>query len=147
MEFPLSYLTYPFLSSCLLISCLDVFEHLLIKVLLPTSGIQSHEVLFFFSFSLVKHVQGHLPLCKGLLFSHSVVSSSFATPWTVCSLPGSSIHWILSKNTGVGCHFFFQGIFLTQGSNLGLSHCRQILYLLSHQGSLINTLLVFNFRI
>ena len=39
------------------------------------------------------------------------------------------------KNTGVGSHFLIQGIFLTQGSNLGLSHCRQILYCLSHQGS------------
>ena len=38
------------------------------------------------------------------------------------------------KNIGVGCHFFLQGIFPTQGSNLGLSHCRQILYRLSHQG-------------
>ena len=28
-----------------------------------------------------------------------------------------------------------QGIFLTQGSNLGLLYCRQILYHLSHQGS------------
>ena len=28
-----------------------------------------------------------------------------------------------------------QGIFLTQGLNLGLLHCRQILYCLSHQGS------------
>ena len=28
-----------------------------------------------------------------------------------------------------------QGIFPTQGSNLGLPHCRQILYQLSHQGS------------
>ena len=35
----------------------------------------------------------------------------------------------------MGCHFFFQGIFLTQGSNLGLLHCRQILYWLGHQGS------------
>ena len=35
----------------------------------------------------------------------------------------------------VGCHFLLQGIFLTQGSNLGLPHCRQILYHLSHQGS------------
>ena len=26
------------------------------------------------------------------------------------------------KNTGVGCHFLLQGIFLTQGSNLGLLH-------------------------
>ena len=29
---------------------------------------------------------------------------------------------------------FLQGIFLTQGSNLGLLHCKQILYHLSHQG-------------
>ena len=40
-----------------------------------------------------------------------------------------------SKNTGVGCHSFLQGIFPTQGSNSGLLHCRQILYHLSHQGS------------
>ena len=40
------------------------------------------------------------------------------------------------KNTGVGCHFLLQGIFPTQGSNPGLPHCRQILYYLSHQGSL-----------
>ena len=39
------------------------------------------------------------------------------------------------KNTGVGCHFLLQGIFPTQGSNLGLLHCRQTLYRLSHQGS------------
>ena len=34
------------------------------------------------------------------------------------------------------CHFLLQGIFLTQGSNPGLPHCRQTLYHLSHQGSL-----------
>ena len=39
------------------------------------------------------------------------------------------------QNTGVGCHFFLQGIFLIQGLNLGLLHYRQILYRLSHQGS------------
>ena len=39
------------------------------------------------------------------------------------------------KNTGIGSHFPLQGIFLTQGSNLGLLHCRQILSHLSHQGS------------
>ena len=32
------------------------------------------------------------------------------------------------KITGVGYHSLFQGIFLTQGSNLGLLHSRQILY-------------------
>ena len=55
-----------------------------------------------------------------------------------CSLPGSSIHGIFpGKNIGVGCHFLLQGIFQTQGLNLGLPHCRQMLYLLSHQGSLL----------
>ena len=32
------------------------------------------------------------------------------------------------KNTGVGCHFLLLGIFPTQGLNLCLLHCRQILY-------------------
>ena len=35
-------------------------------------------------------------------------------------------------NTGVGCHFLLQGISLTQGSNPGLPHCRQMLYRLSY---------------
>ena len=42
-----------------------------------------------------------------------------------CNSPG--------KNTRVGSHSLLQGIFLTQGLNLGLLHCGQILYLLSHQ--------------
>ena len=41
------------------------------------------------------------------------------------------------KNAGVGSHFFLQGIFLTQGSNLGVMLCRQILHHLSHQVSLM----------
>ena len=36
---------------------------------------------------------------------------------------------------GVSSHALLQGIFPTQGSNLGLPHCRQILYHLSHQGT------------
>ena len=35
------------------------------------------------------------------------------------------------KDTGVGCHFLLQGIFLSQGLNPGLLHCRQTLYQLS----------------
>ena len=50
-----------------------------------------------------------------------------------CSSPGSSVHGTFQANTGVGCHFLLQGIFPTQGSNLGLPHCRQTLYHLSHQ--------------
>ena len=37
----------------------------------------------------------------------------------------------LGQNTGAGSLFLLQGIFPTQGSNLGLLHCRRILYQLS----------------
>ena len=40
------------------------------------------------------------------------------------------------QNTGVGSCSLLQGIFPTQGSNLGLPHCRWSLYQLSHKGSL-----------
>ena len=35
----------------------------------------------------------------------------------------------------MGSHSLLQGTFPTQGSNPGLPHYRQILYLLSHEGS------------
>ena len=71
-------------------------------------------------------------LCAVL--SHTVVS--LCNPM-VCSPPGSSVHRDSpGKITGVGCHILLQGIFLTQGSNPGLPHYRQNLYL-SYQGFLI----------
>ena len=50
-----------------------------------------------------------------------------------CSLPHSSVHKSFPvKNTGVGCHFLLQGIFLTQGLKTPVSciSCigRRILY-------------------
>ena len=51
---------------------------------------------------------------------HGLQPSRLLCPW---DSPG--------KNTGVGCHFLLQGIFLTQRLNMGLLHCRQILYCLS----------------
>ena len=59
--------------------------------------------------------------------SHGQRSLAGYSPW---DSPG--------KNTGVGCHFLLQGIFLTQDLNLCLlclPHCNWILYPLSHQGS------------
>ena len=41
------------------------------------------------------------------------------------------------QDTGVGSHFSLQGIFLIQGMNPDLPHCKQILYHLSHSGSLL----------
>ena len=47
------------------------------------------------------------------------------------------------KNTGVGSLSLLQGSFLTQESNWGLLHLRQILYQLNCQGSPRNVNLVF----
>jgi len=59
----------------------------------------------------------------------------FATPWIVACTKLLHPWDFQGKSTGVGCHCLLQGIFPTQGSNPGLSHCRQMLYRLSHQGS------------
>ena len=58
---------------------------------------------------------------RGSILSDSLWLHGLYCPW---NSPG--------KNTGVGCYFLLQGIFLTQGWNPGLPHCRQILYCLSH---------------
>ena len=60
--------------------------------------------------------------------SHSVVSASL-WPHRLCS-PWNSP----GQNTGVGSPSLLQGIVPTQGSHLGLPHCRRILYQLSHKG-------------
>ena len=63
--------------------------------------------------------------------SGSVVSD-FVTAWTAGH--GLLCPWDSpGRNTGVGCSP--PGIFLTQGSNPGLLHCRRILYQLNHKGS------------
>ena len=55
-----------------------------------------------------------------------------------CSPPATHVlcPWGFSRQEyWTGCHALPQGILPTQRSNSGLSHCRQILYCLSHQGS------------
>ena len=58
---------------------------------------------------------------SGSLRPHRLYLARFLCPWNSSG-----------KNTRVDCHSFLQGIFLTQGSNLGLLHYRQIFYCLSH---------------
>ena len=53
------------------------------------------------------------------------------TPWTVALQAPLSMGFP-SKNTGVGCYFLLQGIFLTHGLNPGLLHCKWMLYSLLH---------------
>ena len=67
--------------------------------------------------------------------SQSVMPDSM-TPRTVARQVPLSMDFP-GKNTGVGCHSLLQGIFPTQESNPGLLNCRQILYWLSNQGSLL----------
>ena len=80
--------------------------------------------LFFFSL-LLKYGSGLVT--KSLL--------TLTTPWTIaCQAPlfigfSRQAYWS-------SLHFLLQRIFPIQGSNLDLLHCRQILYQLSHQGSL-----------
>ena len=50
-------------------------------------------------------------LCLTLLRPHGLQPTSLLCPW---GFPGN--------NSGLGCHFLLQGIFLTQGSNLCLLH-------------------------
>ena len=65
------------------------------------------------------------------LWPHGLWPTRLLCPW---DSPG--------KNTGVGCHSPLQGIIPTQGSNLGLLHCRWILYCWSHQGAYVYYLLL-----
>ena len=65
-----------------------------------------------------------------------------------CSPPGSSVHGDSpGKNTGVGYHDLFQGIFPSQGSNPSLLHCRWILYQLSYEEVDYGLLIQYNFHI
>ena len=61
------------------------------------------------------------------LWHHGLWPTGLICPWTSSG-----------QNIGVGSCSFLQGIFPTQGLNLGLLHCRLILYQLSYQGYILN---------
>ena len=73
---------------------------------------------------------------KGLVAQrpHGLKPTSFLCPW---NSPG--------KNTAVGSHSLFQGIFPTLGANPDLPHYRQILYHLRHREAhhLFNIMLLY----
>ena len=76
---------------------------------------------------LHKWVSVSCPVMPDSLWPHGLQPIRLLCPW---DFPGN--------DTGVGRHFLLQGIFPTQGLNLGLLHWRQILYLLSYKGSYID---------
>ena len=80
----------------------------------------------------MKTLLSMLVLCDSL-WAHGLLPARLLRPW---DFPG--------KNTGVGCHFLLQGIFLTQGSNtylLHLLHWQADSLPLSHLGSHVKLLL------
>ena len=82
----------------------------------------------------VLKLRGSVIYMKSKIVSHSVVCGSLQAHglWPVRLLyPWDSP----GKNIGVDCHVFLQVIFLTQESNPGFLHCREVLYCLSHQAS------------
>ena len=83
---------------------------------------------FWWNFTEVKKVCVYVCVSHSImldsLWLHGLQLTRLLCPWNT---PG--------RNTGVGCHSLFQGIFPTQGSNLGFLHWGWILYHLSHQGS------------
>ena len=92
-------------------------------------------------------LQEALPTSLGRAGTPTLLKSSSIIASTFWSFP---LYWIRGGlRTGsnapsgpgftsvncLGSHSLLQGIFPTQGSNLGLLHCRQILYHLSHLAS------------
>ena len=73
----------------------------------------------------MKSESGHCSDVSDSLRPQGLYPARLLCPW---DSPG--------KNTGVGCHSLLQGIILTQRLNPSLWHFKQILYHLSHQGSL-----------
>ena len=96
--------------------------------------IESIDKLFFLQGLLVYEGEsGSRSVVSESLQSHGLQPSRLLCQW---NSPG--------KNIGVGGQSFFQGIFPTQGSNPGLSHCRRIFLHLSHQGSLYQCIICTN---
>ena len=108
-------------------------------VLSPTTGL----LLLFFPFLdplpfLLGFFHYLFVPCRSAVFTTYVCSvvqlcATLGKPMNYSS-PGSSVHGILQARLLEWVSFPLQGIFLTQGLNLGLLHCRQNFHHLSHQG-------------
>ena len=103
--------------------------------------------IYIYSFSIIRNLSkqgrwegnvGTKYLCVYGRKVKMLVSQSCPTlcNFMACSPPGSSVHGILSARILDWVAIpFSRGTFPTQGSNPSLTHCGQILYPLSHQGS------------
>ena len=133
--------------------CLPVFPMLCLCVL--SAGFrQENTALDLLTDSIVPECAWNLHTWRAQSYClqvDGVIASHPDTVLTTCDSPFHS-HNLLAlqfsgcdgKNIGVGHHALLQGIFPTQGSNPHLLHCRQILYPLSHLGTLLSLCLPLN---
>jgi len=95
----------------------------------PKSGMQS--VILSFANSYHPLIKVSDRLCSVGLCLVTQSCPTLCNPMDY-SPPGFSVHGNSpGKNTGVGCHALLKGNFSIQGSNLGLPHCKQVLYCLN----------------
>ena len=91
----------------------------------------SHSVFFYFFIFLIVFLFFIFFIFLFFLIvffiSHSVLSDS-VWPHRLGPTRLLCLWNFLGKNTGVGCCFLLQGNLSYQGSNLGLLHCKEILY-------------------
>ena len=108
-----------------------MLSHLVVSDSLQPHGLQPARLLFPWGFSRQEYWSGLPCLPPGDLPTSGVKPRSPALHADSLPFepPGKP------KNTGMGSLSLLRGIFLTQESNGGLLHCRQVLYQLSYQGS------------
>ena len=106
-------------------------EHHLHPQIRVCAQLLSHVQLFATPWTVAHH--GDSPGKNTGVGYHALLQELFPNPGTEPRSPTFQADSLLSeppgkpKNTGVGSLSFLQGIFLTQGLNQGLLHCRQIL--------------------
>ena len=73
------------------------------------------------------------PLTRGICVQLLSPVRLFVIPWTLAHQAPLSLEFARQEYWSRYCRALLQGIFPTQGLNLGLPHCRQTLYRLSQQ--------------
>ena len=118
-------------------SCLKMRLHFPPKIRSEGRKKRITQLLYIYYILGIRHKHFyHLIINNNPVWENKKVAQLCLTSHDPMDYGPSGLPWNCpGKNTGVSCHFLLQGIFPIQGSNLGLPHCRQILYYLNHRGN------------
>ena len=115
----ISWLQSPSAGETILQTSIITYVHMYIHINIvqqPLQHIAKSEEYVFQIYRIRNYISVNHSVVPDSLWSHGLQSTRLLCPW---DFPG--------KDTGEGCHFLIQGVFLL--------HCRQILYQLSYKGS------------